>query len=325
MNYFSDGNKYDFKASESEMWIEVHAGAVTNTTPDSMVIVQVERNVLSWKIPDNTFGDKLPVIPSSSRAERGKILYHLPIKVTLKNISGNPVPGRVINISSNRTNDSIKVSGPTDASGCATIVLETRDAGGLSLEISDSDIVAAEFSITLNEAWYENTFLITGYHVCFEGDFNGDLVMAHGINDLHKRDFLYGARGVVMQGTGKASNGRYIRPTHVNSTWHRNTRGNRDYLANPDGVTFAYIDTVQGAYGLVMENHSIAVDPGVIPKRAQVDIEMVGRRFADDTGSAIIGNHIDNFVGAGAAVQAVWERGPVNNTRRKVKYLGTGF
>ena len=79
----------------------------------------------------------------------------------------------------------------------------------------------------------------------------------------------------------------------------------------------------RNTYGPVTQAHSVAVYPHVIPKHAQVDIEMVGRRFADDTGSTIVGYHIDNSVGAGAAVQSAWERGPVNNTQRKVKCIGS--
>lgn len=303
-------------------WTTVHDTACTNTNPDSCVEVRIATNLLSWNILDNKYGDNLPMIPTSSRIQHGKILYQLKIKVTGKRRAGGPLPGRVLSVKSDRPHDTIQISGPTDSDGCAIVTLESREPGDLSLLVVDDDITAVPLHITLKEAWYEDEFLITGYHICFESDFSGELVMAHGTNDRHKKDFLYGARGVVMQGTGKASNGRYIRPAHVDSTWHRNNRGNRDYLSNPDGVTFAYTDSVQGAYGPVRENRSIAVDPTVIPKRAQVDIQMVGRRFADDTGSAIIGNHIDNFVGAGASIQAAWERGPVNNTRRKVKYIG---
>ncbi|EDZ99907.1 conserved hypothetical protein [Burkholderia sp. H160] len=39
MNDFGENNKYGFKSSEDEEWFEVHTGAVTNTTPGSMVDV----------------------------------------------------------------------------------------------------------------------------------------------------------------------------------------------------------------------------------------------------------------------------------------------
>ncbi|CAM2173733.1 3D domain-containing protein [Paraburkholderia sacchari] len=309
--------------SDNTEWVCVHDTAYTNTTPGSCVEVRIAPNLLAWNVPDNRYGDKLPIIPSSARVEHGKILYRLLIMATVKRRSGGPLSGRTLAIKSSRSHDTIRVNAPTDSDGCAIMTLESREAGELTLTVLDEDITAVPLRVTLKDAWYENTFLITGYHVCFEDEFTGGLALARGIGDYHKSDFLYGARGVVMQGTGKASNGRYVRPTQVNSTWHRNSRGNRDVLANPDGVAFAYTDSVQGAYGPVTENHSIAVDSTVIPRRSQVEIDAVGRRYADDTGSAIIGNHIDNFVGAGAAVQSVWEHGPVNNTQRKVKFIGT--
>lgn len=307
---------------ESTNYVTVHDTACTNTKPDSCVEVRIAANLLLWEIPDNKYGDKLPVIPSSARVEHGKVLYRLAIKAIVRRHGDGPLSGRMLAIKSSRSHDTIRVIAPTNSDGCAIVTLESREPGEVSLSVLDQDITSVPLRVTLKEAWYENTFLITGYHVCFEDEFTGGLALARGIGDYHKSDFLYGARGVVMQGTGKASNGRYIRPTQVNSTWHRNSRGNRDVLANPDGVAFAYIDSVQGAYGPVTENHSIAVDPSVIPKRAQVEIEAVGRRFADDTGSAIIGNHIDNFVGAGSSVQSAWEHGAVNNTQRKVKFIG---
>jgi 3D (Asp-Asp-Asp) domain-containing protein len=303
-------------------YVTVHDAAVTSTTPDSVVPVRVTENTLSWEIADNLYGDKLPVIPTDARVEHGKVQYRHKIIATLRRRDGTPLAGRSIHVASNRGDDSVRASGPSSDNGEVSITLETRRDGDLLLSVTDSDITAVPLRITLKEAWYESSFLITGYHVCHEDEFNGEMALAHGTNDLHKKDFLYGARGVVMQGTGMASNGRYMRPTRVNSGWHRNQRGNRDYLDNPDGVAFAYTNSVQGAYGPVTRDHSIAVDPTVIPKRAQVEIELVGNRFADDTGSAIIGHHIDNFVGAGAAVQSAWERGTVNNTRRRVKYIG---
>jgi 3D (Asp-Asp-Asp) domain-containing protein len=306
---------------DSTNYVTVHDTACTNTNSDSCVVVQVEANMLAWEIPDNRYGDKLPIIPSTARVEHGKILYHLQIKATVKSRDGVALSGRSLTVKSNRHNDTVRISGPTDSKGCALVLLESREQGDVTITVADQDITAVPLRILLKEAWYESTFLITGYHVCFESDFTGEVALARGTNDAHKRDFLYGARGVVMQGTGKASNGRYIRPSRVASTWHRNSLGHRDYLADPDGVEFTYTDSAQGAYGPVSENRSIAVDPNTIPKRSQVEIESVGRRTADDTGSAIIGHHIDNFVGAGAAVQAAWEHGPVNNTQRKVKFI----
>ncbi|CAB3748755.1 3D domain-containing protein [Paraburkholderia humisilvae] len=304
----------------SEEWMEVGRG-IANTTPNSNVDIHVADTMLIWEILDNVHGDKLPIIPSNSRVEHGRILYRLQLKLTIRSRTGGVISLRNIRVRTNRKEDRLEIWPAFDTTASLIVGLETRNSGTVELQVDDPDISALPLIIKLGDAWYESMFLVTGYHVCHEADFTGEMVLAHGVNDHHRRDFLYGARGVVMQGTGMTLNGQYIRPTRVSSAWHRNSRGNRDYLETPDGVAFAYANSVLGAYGPVTANHSIAVDPTVIPKHAQVDIEMVGRRFADDTGSAIVGHHIDNFVGAGAAVQATWERGPVNNTRRRIKYI----
>jgi len=125
-----------------------------------------------------------------------------------------------------------------------------------------------------------------------------------------------------MQGTGKDSDGRYIALAQLLGGWHRNSRGAPDRVASQTGTSFRHVQSVQGKYGPVTENHSIAVDTSIIPARAKVDIEGVGTRYADDKGSAIQTYHIDNFLGAGAAVVKAWMLGGVNGTRRQVKYLG---
>jgi 3D (Asp-Asp-Asp) domain-containing protein len=79
-----------------------------------------------------------------------------------------------------------------------------------------------------------------------------------------------------------------------------------------------------GAFHEVKEEHSIAVDPYVIPKQAKVNIDGVGDRFADDRGSAIHAYHIDNFLGAGKKAVTAWPHGGVSGTQRRVKYLGAG-
>lgn len=82
-----------------------------------------------------------------------------------------------------------------------------------------------------------------------------------------------------------------------------------------------YMDSVPRAFGPVTANHSIAVDRNVIPPRAHVSIDGVGERYADDRGSAIVGRHIDNFLGSGAGVVQAWLHAGVNGTQRRVKYI----
>ncbi|WP_243050498.1 3D domain-containing protein [Dyella sp. RRB7] len=227
-------------------------------------------------------------------------------------------------IKSNRSRDVISPSAiSSGADGTALITLESRNSGDLQLSVESSDITAEPLSINLKDAWYESTFLITGYNVCDETDFGGQMTAANGLGDQHRYDFLYSASGVIMQGTGKALNGRYVRYVSMTTTWHLNEHTHhRDHIQDPTHVTFAYTDSVQGSFGPVSENHSIAVDRNVIPPHAHVSIGGVGARYADDRGSAIVGNHIDNFLGSGAAVVQAWLHGGVNGKQQRVKYIG---
>ncbi|RZF31768.1 hypothetical protein EVC45_01525 [Paraburkholderia sp. UYCP14C] len=146
---------------DTASWVTVHDTACTNTNPNSCVEVRIALNLLSWEIPDNRYGDKLPVIPSSARVHHGKILYHLPIKATVKSRGGAPLSGRILSIKSNRTNDHVRFARPTDSNGCAMVVLESREPGDLTLLVEDEDITAVPLRIMLKEAWYESGFHIT--------------------------------------------------------------------------------------------------------------------------------------------------------------------
>ncbi len=285
----------------------------------------VADTVLRWEIQSNSFGDSLPVIPSASSVENGRILYQLKIKVKLVHVSdGTPVSGVSATLKSSRSGDILTPNVVTsDANGEAILTLQSRIGGDLQLSVDSSSITAEPLSINLKDAWYENTFLITGYNVCNESDFSGDMTNGVGLGDQHRYNFLFSASGVIMQGTGKALNGRYVRFVHMTTTWHLNPHTHhRDHIEDPAQVTFAYTNSVQGSFGPVTENHSIAVDRNVIPPHAHVNIEGVGDRYADDRGSAINGYHIDNFLGAGADVVTAWVHGAINGTQQRVKFIG---
>lgn len=236
--------------------------------------------------------------------------------------NGTKVPNHPLLIKSNRLGDKITIHGKSNTNGELIFTLETRNSGAIELRTTTFGVTAPIFKIILKDAWYEELFLITGYNVCEENDFYGPLVTANGLKEKHKEDFLFSARGVPMQGTGKDTEGRYIALAQLVGGWHRNSRGAPERVASQAGTSFRYVQSVEGKYGPVRENHSMAVDISVIPARAKVDIDGVGTRYADDKGSAIRTYHIDNFLGAGAAVVKAWMIGGVNGTRRQVKYFG---
>lgn len=299
------------------------ASGQSNQNDGSIQVVTVEDILCSLVISKNEFEDDLPIIPTGSNVEHEKVLYRLSLKAKLTERGiGKPISGRGLELKSNRQNDTIRQNNKSDANGEIVVTLETRDSGKLTLSSSSKGVTMAETKLSLQEAWYQSKFLITGYNICAEEDFSGDLVDANGLKEKHKEDFLFGARGVPMQGTGQADDGQYIKLQSMGGGWHHNARGAPDHVNDQKKLGFYYTKTLPCAYGFLKEERTIAVDPTVIPKKFRVNIDGVGERHGEDTGSAIRGYHIDNFLGSGQAVVTAWLHGGVNGTKRKVKYLG---
>lgn len=60
---------------------EVQVGqANTNSTEGSVAKVKIGDYVCSLSLEQNEFGDTLPIIPTSARTERNKILYELKLE-----------------------------------------------------------------------------------------------------------------------------------------------------------------------------------------------------------------------------------------------------
>jgi len=302
---------------------ELVSQAVTNSIKGSIVTVKIDSHICTLSLEMNEFGDTLPVIPTAARTERNKVIYQLGIRAKItRKTDGNPVPNYKFSIRSNRASDRVESKGQTNAQGEVTFMLITREPGDLEISTPTAGIAMSPFPIKLQEAWYESPFLITGYNVCDENDFSGQLVEGKGLNEKHKDDFLYGAAGVAMQGTGQTTERRYIRLNNNPGGWQKNKKGSPERLANPSATEFAYANGVHGKYDDLKENWSIAVDKVVIPKKAKVEIDGIGERVADDSGGAIDLYHIDNFLGSGKAVVKTWLKGGINGTKRRVKYLG---
>ncbi|MGF6301492.1 MULTISPECIES: 3D domain-containing protein [Paraburkholderia] len=312
---------------DSTDWLTIHDTACTSTNPDSCVEVRIAANLLSWNIPDNNFGDKLPVISSSSRALGGKILYHLTIQATVKSRRTDSVFGRTLSIRSSRPSDTIQISGPTDLDGCATVILESRESGDLTLTVADEDITAVPLRITLAQAWYETGFEVTHYIIADERDAHGPMAQAPGVSGSHRQDFLYGAAGVPMQGTGETLDHRFVR-WNGGGGWHKNAAGHPDILNKPAQARLSETDAAHGCFADVVANRSIAIDPTVIPGRSRVYIassdgrRVVGERSADDTSGGIRGAHIDHFSGPGSAATRAWQGSGGDLQNARVKFLG---
>ncbi len=272
-------------------------------------------------VRQNKFNDLLPIIPGDSVVRDGKLLFQVTFDALVVDRFGNPAVGRMLAIASGNANDIVTVAQPTDVNGKTTVVLKTREQGRVSVTATSLDTtVVMAAPLTIGPAWFESEFQITGYNVCDEADFSGTLVPGNGLAENHREDFLFGARGVPMQGTGRGSNGRLIHLSRMGGGWHRNAHGHVDHVNDQSQVTFSYVAAVQGAFAPLQENLSTAVDPTIIPRHARFEITDVGPRRADDRGSAIQGHHIDNFLGTGNAVVQQWLARQITN--KTVKFTG---
>ena len=144
-------------------------------------------------------------------------------------------------------------------------------------------------------------FRITNYTLASELDLSGQRsgnrtrVTAHGLPGDYAWEFLCSSRGVAMQGTGVTAKGQLVHYVSGGGGFCGKDR----HLCNCEGAKWTLASGVFGASGRpLVENFSIAVDPTVIPYGSFVWIDSMKRWFrADDTGGAIIGKHIDVYVG----------------------------
>lgn len=251
-----------------------------------------------------------PIIPTESRVQDGNVLYESTLTITAINTTtSDPVPDLSIQVHSDRSQDTIiQPTEPTNDRGTTTARIQTREKGTATITATTSDVdaIAQPTTIEFNDANYEHQFRITGYIIADENDFSGPTVTDPcGLTGTYYRRFLYSGRGVLMQGSGRTRDGRYIQ-----IDW---TRG------GPRGANtcFREVDFPTTASGVPLEPMvTIAVDPSIIPLGSDVDIEGIGTRTAQDTGGRIVGYHIDVYVGVGQSAMAEW-----NNRQSTVRYL----
>ncbi|MFT3765169.1 MAG: 3D domain-containing protein [Minicystis sp.] len=154
----------------------------------------------------------------------------------------------------------------------------------------------------LSNNTHYNGFTFTDYVVAQESQLSGQhtgdssYVCPPGLNGAcYHKEFLCSGWGVVMQGTGLASDGKYIKYVGGGGPW---TSG-YVWWQNCSSTSFAFVSGVTGASGrTLVANYSIAVDTSNIPLGWYVWIDSLNRWYrADDTGGAITGYHIDVYTG----------------------------
>lgn len=158
--------------------------------------------------------------------------------------------------------------------------------------------------------WVGGT-VVTEYWPTRESWFGGRLVRAPGLPGRHPAAWLYGARGLAMEGTGVALNGRMVhfagpygdgwlnaagretRPCPSGGAW---TNGRPVRLASPRRARFA-----RGPGRALRYWRSVAVDPRLIALGSRVfvpaycDTPARGWFVAQDTGGAIRVAHVDVY------------------------------
>jgi hypothetical protein len=176
-------------------------------------------------------------------------------------------------------------------------------------------------------------FAITEYWPVPEGWFKGKLVNAPGLSGLHRVDWLYSGTGLAVEGDGVGLDGRRYhvddfgverwvnaagqetKPTGTGNwtkgdpAWRmggwRNAAGavtfplEKGGWSNGPSATSTPLPRMRFLPGPSLPLRyweSVATDPKVIPKGTKVYIPAYRRWFvATDTGSGIIGRHIDVF------------------------------
>lgn len=212
------------------------------------------------------------------------VLYRSLFTATLTD-GGVPAPGKAIVLQSSRnvsgaTPDTlVQPLTPTDSMGVTEGRVETRKSGSASISAQNYK-TPQPASITLDEATYESVFLITTYYTPKETDFSPKPTMSNpcGLTGTYRTKFL---STVKLEGSGVAANGTTIQ--YYNGCYHTDTCPR----------------TASGVCAQV--GVTAAVDPAIVPMKSDFNITGIGIRTAQDTGGAIDGYHIDDYVGVGIA------------------------
>ncbi len=163
-------------------------------------------------------------------------------------------------------------------------------------ELLDESELAVVNNSTLSSVTLTHYTLVTEAQTSGQHTGDGSIICGQGLSGCYHKEFLCSGWGVAMQGTGKGSDGKFIHFVSGGGGWNSNFT----WLNNCSTATFKVVSGVTGASGrTLVDDYSIAVDPGVIPLGWYVWIDAQNRWYrADDTGGAIIGKHIDVYEGA---------------------------
>lgn len=251
------------------------------------------------------------VIPSRSGLVNGCVQYRSDISLSATD-NGSPAQDVRMDVASSRgADDTITQPRATNRGGTAESRVETRRQGLATFTASSTGWAPDDYAKAFHGADFENSFVVTGYGLPLETDFGGGTVTNPcGLVGTYNHDFLYSNRGVLMEGSGQSAGGSIV-TIDWNGSGTPLRRNNVCFRVDTCARTASGVCATVGT--------TIAVDTTVLPFDAQVNIETVGIRTAQDTGGGIRGEHVDVFVGAGRANISNFGR---NN--RTVRYIGGG-
>ncbi len=223
-----------------------------------------------------------PMIPAASRVVSKKVLTRDTLGLKVTKGPSTPAVGVNVKVQSDRAVDTIsQPTTPTDANGETLAKIETRDQSGPSRITSASSDTPTPSPAVVNwlPARYESKFLVTCYVISNEADFADSPLISNipGLpaSDKYRSRFISDVR---LQGSGQSTNG--------------------DILHYDGGGRYSVQSCARTATGAcAQDGATIAVDRTVIPLRGTVAIDSVGSRTAQDTGGAILGDHIDVYYG----------------------------
>lgn len=200
----------------------------------------------------------------------------------------------------------------TDSTGSTTGWMFTRDQGTGGVTATSKGFRPALGSVTFAEANFESGFLVTAYATALESDFSGPSVTNPcGLTGTFNEAFLTSNRGVLMEGSGQDSAGDVISIDYAQTP----NPSKKKVCFKIDSCSHTASNTCATA------GRTVAIDPDVMEYTTIMRINGVsGNRTAEDTGGAITGYHIDNYVGAGKAAIKAW-----NNLKGAVvRYIDGG-
>jgi len=249
-------------------------------------------------------------VPGGATISMNSILTHAHLLLKLTDYVG-PVSGVLLALRSDRpTLD--QVVGPTrntGADGSADGYVETRNQASNSTIDSTTQLLWTDPKgvVTWLPARYVTPFLTTCYRTDLESDFTGPFVAATKWTWCNSTP------------TGRTYRAAFMKDIQTQGSGVSVLNETIQYLTSASCYYFGSCPTTSTGV-CAMVGVTAAVDnkvSPVIPMGASLDIDTLGGRVAQDTGSrkSLVGYHIDIYNGLGAAACAGWSN----------PYLGVTF